>query len=219
MSCYPLRLDILKPTCYRSFKVPLFVNQMKAITIGMTGFALNDVNMDCPVVAFMDQSWMKYQGRDCFKRRRVANQNGHDVLGQSSIDPYFVGVIIAIAQAKQNLRSNFHNMSRLFGPFQPFIPVSFFFESKQQQLTSQVRLITPSDDRGSLIFYIVDVSDDFLNKFKLPTVAFDAKLEIKQETVSLDDPYKMWLAFARLLSMDVDIANPEAAAQDSFDIV
>ncbi|KAG9228535.1 hypothetical protein BJ875DRAFT_477223 [Amylocarpus encephaloides] len=126
------------------------------------------------VCVFIDQTWMERNGRPYFVARRRKNKRARERSGTKStstltrtppIDPYFVAIMIAMAQS-----------IRQASP------------TGQEESVITVRLFTPSADRESLLLHTADVTPQFLGKFDFPYLRSAASLPITQEVIPMTCP-------------------------------
>ncbi|CAG8950090.1 hypothetical protein HYFRA_00008324 [Hymenoscyphus fraxineus] len=154
-------------------------------------------------MAYVDKAWLEQDESVNLRGRRRANKKIkhktnreiHPLLGAETsdmpIDPYYVGLIIAMAQ---------HYAARC----------------RALDLKAQARnfyLCTPSEDRKSFVIYKAYVHTDFVKKFEDPYIRVDRGLVIKREEYKIG----MKTAFIPALVNILDLPLNKIAAWDSIE--
>ncbi|CAG8977222.1 hypothetical protein HYALB_00007918 [Hymenoscyphus albidus] len=154
-------------------------------------------------MAYVDKAWLEQdEGVNLRGRRRAnkkikykTNREIHPLLGvetsEMPIDPYYVGLIIAMAQ---------HYAARCRA-----------LDLKVQ--TRNFYLRTPSEDRKSFVIYKAYIHPDFVRKFEDPYIRVDRGLVIKREEYKI----AMKTAFISALAVILDLHLNKIAEWDSIE--
>ncbi|KAH8808308.1 hypothetical protein F5884DRAFT_857847 [Xylogone sp. PMI_703] len=156
---------------FRYFEtIPLYYGGKAVAEVGVRYF-IQEKGRENNLCAYIDTSWMTtITGFQNFARRASKHKRKCSMFNpcvgclvvEYSIDPYFVAVLIAMAQNSPRLAKG----ETRSGP-------------------TIVHLVTPNKARTAFDWYTAAISPAFLSKFDQPYKHFDAPLDVTKQTIPL----------------------------------
>ena len=148
------------------------------------------------VCAFIDRTWVIDDGEAYFPARKLKEKFARSSAASSAqvqpIDPYFVAIIIAMAQVSAQASTQVTQSSRLVSECSHMI-------LHHANVFSRSPYLHPSADRKCLILRTAEVNPAFLNKFAHPYKRSDAGLLISEESIPIKSPARILEAMTRIL--------------------